>query len=70
MGCWNPSPPQGFTPEQELTYIGGPVSPRFPTPQGAEGGAPKMGLALVQTGTLTALVQTGTLTALIQTGSG
>lgn len=28
------------------------------------------GVALVQTGTLTALVQTGTLTALIQTGTG
>ena len=46
----------------------------FIAPQGYGGGGdpppPTNGLALVQTGTLSALVQTGTLTALIQTGSG
>ncbi len=38
MGLWNPSPPQGFSSEQELTYIFGPVSPRVPAPQGEGGG--------------------------------
>ena len=31
-------PPQGFTSSQELIFIGGPVSPRFSSPQGTEGG--------------------------------
>ena len=37
MTLWHPDPPQGFSPEQELTIIGRPVIPRFGSPQGLEG---------------------------------
>ncbi len=65
-----PDPPQGKDSTDSLSFSMLPPHLHYSPPQGSGIGEPKMGLALVQTGTLTALVQTGTLTALIQTGTG
>lgn len=65
MSQWMPSPPQGFSREQELIIIGRPPIPQFAPPQGSAI-KPIGDSALVQTTTLSALVQTGTLSALVQ----